>query len=255
MPKKILSCSNLSLLYPKPPAKPLLHSISFEMFMGEIVCVLGPNGSGKSTLLKTILGHFAYSGEMVLNGINAKTLSVSARAKILSYVPQNYILNFPYSVLEVVLMGRFNHSRFIYSKSDRQKALDALQSLGIEHLANHAFPTLSGGQKQLVLIARALAQESEMILLDEMTSALDLSHCFSLLETLKGLKKSLILTSHHPDQCFIADKIAMIKNATLLCYGSPKEVLCESRIEQLYGVATQSVPLPNGGVYFCVKSR
>lgn len=249
----ILSCKNITLRFPKPPLPPLLQDISFEMAKGEILCVLGPNGSGKSTLLKMILGYFDYSGEIYLEGQNAKNLSVRHRAKICSYVPQNYHISFPFSVLEVVLMGRFAHHRFFYSKDDKQKALESLALLDIEHLSQKSYSDLSGGQKQLVLIARALAQKSEIILLDEMTSALDMSHSFSLLNVIKNLKKSIILTSHHPEQCYIADKIALLKDAQLLSYGDYADVLNESGIKALYGIESLKVPLPNGGVYFCPK--
>ena len=104
-----------------------------------------------------------------------------------------------------------------------------------------------------MLIARALAQKSEIILLDEMTSALDMSHSFALLNVIKNLKKSIILTSHHPEQCYIADKIARLKDARLLSYGDYADVLNESGIKALYGIESLKVPLPNGGVYFCPK--
>ncbi|MCX2716802.1 ABC transporter ATP-binding protein [Helicobacter sp. MIT 21-1697] len=253
MSKPFLRVSNLTLLYPKSPALPLLNNISFEIAQGEILCVLGPNGSGKSTLLRTLLGGFAYRGEIIIQGANARDFSAKQRAKFLSYVPQNYHISFPYSALEVVLMGRFNHNRLLYSKSDKHKALKALAMLEIEHLAYSSYPTLSGGQKQLVLIARSLAQESEIILLDEMTSALDMSHSFALLKILKSIQKSIILTSHHPEQCYIADKIALLKDAQLLCYGGRENVLTESYIQKLYGIESLKVPLPNGGVYFCPK--
>ncbi|RDU60981.1 ABC transporter ATP-binding protein [Helicobacter marmotae] len=253
MAKCVLSCKDITLDFPKPPLKPLLNTISFALEEGEIACVLGPNGSGKSTLLKMILGHFPYKGELCLNGINARELSIRQRAKICGYVAQNYHINFPYSVLEVVLMGRFAHTKLFYSKSDKQKAQEALSLLGIEHLALKPYPLLSGGQKQMCLIARSLAQDSQILLLDEMTSALDISHAFSLLRVIQKLKKSIIFTSHHPEQCFIANKVAMLKDTKLLCYGTPKEILREEYIKALYGIDTQRVELPNGGVYFCPK--
>ncbi len=253
MRERILEIRNCTLSYPKPPKRALLNMVNFEMLKGEIVCLLGPNGSGKSTFLKTILGHFDYSGEIILNGVNAKSLSVRDRAKICSYVPQNCHISFPYSVLEVALMGRFVHHRFFYSKSDRDRAMQILATLGIEDLCSREYGTLSGGQKQLVLIARSLLQDSEIILLDEMTSALDMSHSFSLLNRIKSLKKSIILSSHHPEQCFIADKIAMIKDTYLLRCDIPKEALCEEYVSQLYEVSVEKIDLPNGGAFFCPR--
>ncbi|WP_300447383.1 ABC transporter ATP-binding protein [uncultured Helicobacter sp.] len=234
--------------------KQILCDVSLAVNKGEICAILGANGSGKSTLLKAILGHLAYSGGMALNGECADKLSIKERARIVSYVPQSHHINFPYNVLEVVLMGRFSHSALMYHSGDKQKAIESLEMLGIAHLSVQTYSRLSGGQKQLVLIARSLAQDTPIIVLDEPVSALDISHSFRLLEILSQLTdKSIIITSHHPEQCFIAHKIAMIKDGRLLHYGTPKETLCESHIKQLYGIDTQSVVLPNGGVYFCAK--
>lgn len=249
MPKPILSLRDIILPYIKLESS--ARPISFDMYKGEIICLLGPNGSGKSTLLKSILGYYNAKGEILLNGTNIAKLSVKSRAKIISYVPQSHQLAFPYSVFDVVLMGRFSHAPFLYAQADKDIATQALNTLKIAHLANQTYSLLSGGQKQLVLIARALAQNSEIILLDEPVSALDLSHCFGLLEILKGLNKSIILTSHHPEQCFIAHKVAMIRQGALVCFDTTNKALVESNINALYGIDTISTKLPNGGVYFC----
>lgn len=235
--------------------KEILHHINFELKSGEICAILGANGSGKSTLLRAILGLLPYRGSIQIFGQECQELSPLKRSKILSYVPQSQRIVFPFSLLDIVMMGAFSKSAFVYRADDVKKALTALELLQIAHLASQKFATLSGGQQQLGLIARALVQDCPILLLDEPVSALDMSYSFRLLEILATLRdKTILITSHHPEQCFIADKIAMIKDATLLCCGAPRDVLCESRIEQVYGVATQSVPLPNGGMYFCVKS-
>lgn len=243
---KLLSLQNLSVLKP-----PLLKDISFEMEEGEIICILGANGSGKSTLLRAVLGQFDYKGKMLLKGYDSARLSVKKRARILSYVPQNYTLALPYNVLEVVLMGSYLRQIFFYSTHDRKKAQESLELLGILDLAHQKFSTLSGGQKQLVLIARALCQESELILLDEPVSALDLGHCFRLLEVLSTIKKSILLTSHHPEHCFIAHKIIALKNASILGFGTAHEILNEECLSKLYDTTLVGVDLPFGGSYFC----
>lgn len=235
--------------------KEILKQICFELKSGEICAILGANGSGKSTFLRAILGLLPYNGSIQLFGQECQQLSQNKRAKILSYVPQSQHIIFPFSLLEIVMMGAFSKSAFVYRASDTKKAFKALELLQIAHLASQKFATLSGGQQQLGLIARALVQDCPILLLDEPVSALDMSYTFRLLEILTTLRdKTILMTLHHPELCFIANKIAMIKDATLLCCGTPQDVLCESRIEQVYGVATQSVPLPNGGMYFCVKN-
>lgn len=234
--------------------KQILKNVDLSIESGEICALLGANGSGKSTLLKAILGHLDYEGDIFVNSENINTMNIKHRARLISYVPQAHHIAFPYSVFEVVLMGRFSHSFLHYNVEDKQRATDALDMLGIAHLAHLTYTSLSGGQKQLTLIARALAQDSALILLDEPVSALDMSHSFGLLAILKRLShKSIIITSHHPEQCFIAHKIAMLKNGSLLCFGEAGEVLCESYINALYDIHTQSVALPNGGIYFCAK--
>ena len=250
-----ISINDMSVKVGGKNGKDILKNMHFELKSGEICAILGANGSGKSTLLRAILGLLPYQGSIQIFGHECQALSPLKRAKILSYVPQSQRIAFPFSLLEIVMMGAFSKSAFVYRASDVKKALAALELLQIAHLSSQKFATLSGGQQQLGLIARALVQDCPILLLDEPVSALDMSYSFRLLEILATLRdKTILITSHHPEQCFIADKIAMIKNATLLCYGAPQDVLCESRIEQLYGVAAQGVPLPNGGMYFCVKS-
>ncbi len=232
--------------------KEILRHINFELGRGEICAILGANGSGKSTLLRAILGVLPYSGSVKIFNQECHSLSNLQRSKILSYVPQSQHISFPFTLLEVVMMGAFAKSAFVYRAEDSKKACEALELLSIAHLASQKFSTLSGGQKQLGLIARALVQDSPIIVLDEPVSALDMSYAFRLLEILSTLRdKSIVITSHHPDQCFIAQRILMIKKGELFAFGNYDEILRESTIDALYGVTTQSVMLPNGGRYFC----
>lgn len=245
----IVAINNLCVSLQK---KPILHNMDFTVRKGEIVCILGANGSGKSTLLKAILGIIDYSGHILLNGLESAKLSNLARSKILSYVPQIQHTSLPFSLLEVVIMGRFTRApRFSYSKQDKQRALEVLERFDMSHLAYNNFATLSGGQKQLGLIARALIQDSEILILDEPVSALDISYSFRLLDIIKSLQKTTLLTSHHPEQCFIADKVLMIKQGRALVYDSMDATLRESHINTLYDIRTTRIDLPNNGRYFC----
>ena len=245
----LVSVENLSVSIGK---KRIVRDMSFTLEKGEILCILGKNGSGKSTLLKAILGLLEYSGSLRLQGKECKEYSNHARSLVLSYVPQIEQSRFNFSLLEVVLMGRFARSSFFnYSKADKNKALEIIERLNLSAFAHENFAPLRGGQKQLGLIARALAQDSEILVLDEPVSALDISYSFKLLEIIKSLQKTIILTSHHPEQCFIADKILMIKNGAKICFDSMQNALTEEKINQLYDISTTCVILPNSGRYFC----
>ena len=233
--------------------KILLNNINFSLDKNQILCLLGKNGSGKSTLLRTILGNLDYTGSCKIRGVENSALCEKERAQMMSYVPQNSHIIFPFTLLEVVLMGKFaKSSLFSYSKAQKDEARAILESFDIAHLANRLFYSLSGGEKQLGLIARALISDNEIIILDEPVSALDISYSFKLLELIANFKdKTIILSSHFPEQCFIADKILMIKNGEIFKFASQKECLQEPFINALYDINTQAAPLPNKAIYFC----
>lgn len=233
--------------------KILLNNINFSLDKNQILCLLGKNGSGKSTLLRTILGNLDYTGSCKIRGVENSALCEKKRAQMMSYVPQNSHIIFPFTLLEVVLMGKFaKSSLFSYSKAQKDKARAILESFDIAHLANRLFYSLSGGEKQLGLIARALISETEIIILDEPVSALDISYSFKLLELIASFKdKTIILSSHFPEQCFIADKILMIKDGKIFKFASQNECLQEPFINALYDINTQAAPLPNKAIYFC----
>lgn len=233
--------------------KILLNNINFSLDKNQILCLLGKNGSGKSTLLRTILGNLDYTGSCKIRGVENSALCEKKRAQMMSYVPQNSHIIFSFTLLEVVLMGKFaKSSLFSYSKAQKDEARAILESFDIAHLANRLFYSLSGGEKQLGLIARALISENEIIILDEPVSALDISCSFKLLELIANFKdKTIILSSHFPEQCFIADKILMIKNGEIFKFASQKECLQEPFINALYDINTQAAPLPNKAIYFC----
>lgn len=248
-----ISCEKLSYFI---KSTPIFQNLTFTIPSQSITCILGPNGSGKTTLLKSILGLIKYQGQILFHTqdktLNNSTLSPSNRSKLISYVPQLHHLHFPFTLLEIVMMGSFTHSyKMFYTQKDKDKALEVLSQLQISHLSQKPYPTLSGGEKQLGLIARAILQDTPIFILDEPVSALDISHSFKLLELLQSLKnKTIILTSHHPDQCFIATHILMLKDKGLLLYDTPQNALQEQYINALYQTNLCKVELPNGGKYF-----
>ncbi|KAA6224876.1 MULTISPECIES: ABC transporter ATP-binding protein [unclassified Campylobacter] len=244
----MLELLNLSVSIDK---KSILKNINFSLDSGEIMCILGQNGSGKSTLLKAILGVIDYQGQALFKGVNLATLKPIKRARILSFVPQIQNITFPFTLLEVVLMGRYARSEgFSYSKIEIAKALEVLCMLEIQHLKNQNFYTLSGGQKQLGLIARAILQDGEILMLDEPMSALDLSYVFKLEILLKKLKKSIIFSSHQLDTCYISNKILMLKSGEVMCCGLRDEILNEKNVNALYDVNVKSIVLPNYHKHF-----
>ena len=155
------------------PGRPVLWDISFSAGRGEIVCLLGPNGTGKTTLLRCLLGLNAPKGGCVtLDGQNLSALRPRARARRMAYVPQSSGLAFPYEVREVVLMGRVAHMApgAAHNAADRRAVAEALERLEIGHLERRKFQELSGGERQMVLVARALAQQSDLLVMDEPTA-------------------------------------------------------------------------------------
>lgn len=225
--------------------KNVLDSIEFELNKGQIISILGANGSGKSTLLRCIVGLLKYSGEVLLKGQNIKNYNVKQRASFLAYVPQSNFMPYDFSVLEVVLMGRFHGSSFglTYSKKDMEISLNALKKVEIEHFKDRIFNRLSGGEKQLVLLARTLAQQSQIIILDEPVTGLDIGNQMRLLEllsSLKNLNKAIIQATHNPEHALrISDKVIWLDNGKILAKGDPKSVITTSRIEQIYSINSQ----------------
>ncbi|WP_457611922.1 ABC transporter ATP-binding protein [Methanocaldococcus sp.] len=219
----------------------VLKDISFEVNQGEICAIFGPNGAGKSTLFKCIVGFLKPNkGRILVDGKDIINLSPKERAKILAYVPQEHKPSFPYLVKEIVLMGRNPHLSLLGpKKEDYEIACKCLRQVGIGHLADRVYSNLSGGQRQLVLLARALAQETNIMLLDEPTSALDFKNQLKIWDILKKLKESgitIIVTVHDPNHVlWFCDKVIILNKGEILDIGSPLEVLNENNIKKLYG--------------------
>jgi iron complex transport system ATP-binding protein len=222
-----------------------VRGVDLDVFPGEMLGILGPNGSGKTTLLKLLDGMvLPHEGEVLVRGKSMVTLNRGEIAKVVAMVAQENFFRFSFSVLEVVLMGRFPHlGRLQFERSkDMEIAVDALRATHSLELSERSIHGLSGGEKQRVLLARALAQEPGVILLDEPTSFLDLKYkkgIFDLIASLtagKGL--SVVVVSHDLDLVSqYCHRIAMLKNGSVHMTGTPDQVISAANIEKVYECA------------------
>jgi iron complex transport system ATP-binding protein len=223
----------------------VLKDVELNVELGEMWSIVGPNGSGKSTLLKCINRILKPKQNIVLiDGKDASRLDLKELSKIIGYVPQNSTSAFPFTVFDVVLMGRKPYIHWNLSDSDNEIVAEMLDFLGIGDLAMRYFNELSGGEQQKVIIARALAQQPQILLLDEPTSSLDIKHQLEILCMLKSLtqskERSVIASIHDLNLASrFSDKILMLKKGCIHAVGTPEEVLTEENIETVYGIKAQ----------------
>jgi iron complex transport system ATP-binding protein len=221
-------------------------NVSFVLAGGEVLCLLGPNGSGKTTLFRTVLGLLpAIAGTVAVDGEAVRTWSWRQRALVFGYVPQAQLGLFPFTVREMVLMGRTAHVRTFGSpaRRDRDAASAALSTLGIAHLAERPYTQVSGGERQLALIARALAQEPRILIMDEPTASLDFGNQVRVLTQVQALARrgiAVILSTHDPDQAFLCgDRAALLHEGRLARLGPPDEVITPASLRETYGVEVE----------------
>ena len=224
-----------------------------DLQRGEVLCLLGPNGSGKTTLFKTLLGLLpAQSGEVLLDGRPMHELARSEIARRVAYVPQAHAAHFPFRVIDMVVMGRTAHLALFAAptKQDRAKALEALTTLGIAGLAENEYTRISGGQRQLALIARALAQDAPAIVMDEPTASLDFGNQVVVLAEVKRLAAqglAVLLSTHDPDHAFsVGNRVALLDEGRLIAQGLPADVLTPERLRSVYGVSVVIERLSQG---------
>ncbi|MDR0840755.1 MAG: ABC transporter ATP-binding protein [Christensenellaceae bacterium] len=222
---------------------PVLKDVSFTLEKGESLCVLGPNGTGKTTLFRCVINlHKLQGGKVLIDGKNSASLRAEARARLIAYVPQASALTFPYTVRETVLMGRIAHQKLGASPSHKDKlaAEAAMERLDVLHMAQCRFHELSGGERQLVLVARALAQQAEYLVLDEPTSSLDYANQIRILQVIKHLASdgyAILMTSHLPDQTFLAaTRVLMLKDGLVFACGAPEATVTSQNLSALYGL-------------------
>lgn len=221
--------------------KAVISGISLAVESGEVLCLLGANGSGKTTLFKTILGLLRpISGRVCVDGEDIAHWPRQRLAKTLGYVPQAHTPPFAYSVRDVVLMARSVHSGAFASPGKRDIVIadEALDRLSILRLAHQRYTELSGGERQLVLIARALAQQARVLVLDEPTSNLDFGNQMRVLRHVKELAASglgLLMTTHFPDFAFLcASRVALMKQGRILAIDRPENTLTQASLEEAY---------------------
>lgn len=253
-----LEIKNLSCGYND---RTVIENFNASLADGDVFCLLGSNGVGKTTTFKTILGFLKpLGGEILADGENVLAMSDKARAQLISYVPQAHVPPFAFSVFDVVMMsanarlGMFERP----SKKDEDVALGALETLKMGDFKDKIYTDLSGGERQMVLIARALAQRSKVILLDEPTANLDFGNQMRVLRRIKELAAHgyiVVMTSHQPEQVFYVDaKVAMLGRDKSYIYGAAKEVVTSENLREIYGTDIRVVKNEIEGEerYFCV---
>jgi predicted ABC transporter, ATPase component len=222
---------------------PILKDVSLTLRQGEIVCILGPNGIGKTTVFRSVLGFLKLlEGEVLLDGVPRDRIRARDFAKCVGYVPQSHEPPFPYSVPDVVVMGRAAHLRpFEAPGLEEYHIVDqVLNMLEISYLREKTYTQISGGERQMVLIARALAQNSSLLVMDEPTANLDFGNQIHVLQSIKKLTASglgVLMTTHNPDHAFLCcDRVILLTKDKQVLEGTVDEIVTEENLRKAYGV-------------------
>lgn len=233
------------------PCGRAIDHVTLQVDQGEFVGVIGPNGSGKSTVLKNVYRALQPdSGNILLDGENLLTMSHKRSALKLAVVGQENDVPFDFSVEEIVSMGRSPHKKLFEMDNghDRKVVYHALEHLGIEHLAKRNYRHLSGGEKQRVLIARAIAQESDFLILDEPTNHLDISYQMQIFDFIKRLNVTALSAIHDLNMAALyCDRLYVLQKGHVVLQGPPDEILTPENIYQVYGVRSSVARHPDTG--------
>lgn len=254
----ILEAVSLSFAYPGGGA--VLRDFSLSVAPGEMVAILGANGAGKSTALNLLSGYLRpASGAARLAGRPVRDYPAAERARLLALVPQAVAGALPYTVEEIVRLGRFRrHGPWRGPGPEDARVVDAaLASMELTPLRGRSFPQLSAGERQRVLLAAALAQEPQAVLLDEPTAALDLGHAARLMAALAGRRDAglaVVFVAHDVQLAAAwADRVAVLREGRVLAIGRPREVVTPGLVREIYGVEAHVVPAPDGAVLVAAK--
>lgn len=247
-----LTVKNLSFSY---GAHQVLTDISFDLHKGEFLSVLGPNGVGKSTLFRCILGLLpGYTGQILSDKDDMRTLPHRETARRIAYIPQIHTPTFGYTVLDTVLMGTSRQVGMFAQPGKEQIAIasEALSRVGAAHLTQRNFSNLSGGEQQLVLVARAIAQQADVLVMDEPTSALDYGNQLRILQLVRELAQegyAVLLSTHNPQHALsFASRILALSDGRVAALGDAQDVLTEDLVCTLYGVRVTFAQTPGGRV-------
>lgn len=256
----------VDLHFSYPNGKDVIKGVSFKVMEGDVFSILGPNGCGKTTLLKCLCGILKPTrGSILLDDVNVNSISRSEYAKMVAYLPQEHRSFLPYRVLDFVVMGRAPHLGIFSTPSDRDYSIaeEALKEVGAYHLKDRPYVELSGGEKQLVLIARALAQQPKILLLDEPTSQLDLKNQAIVLKVLSRLAQRgliIIMTTHFPTHAFLhSNRVGLMMAGRFLAIGEPEQVITEENLRKAYDVDVKVLsvksPVDDGFIKMCIPTE
>ena len=236
----------------------ILHHVSTAFEKGKLTVIIGPNGSGKTTLLKAAVGILPVeSGKILADGENILTMKSKARAKKIAYLAQGRPVP-DMTAEQAVLHGRFAHTPYpyIYTEKDKEIAAFAMERMGISDFADQPMASLSGGMRQNVYLAMALAQETDYILLDEPTTYLDIANRFQIMDTLRALadgKKGVVAVLHDPELALsFADEIAVMQDGAIVAQDTPQSI-CQSKIlDRVFHISLQQIQMENGSTHYVV---
>ena len=252
----LIDAKNISFSYHN---NQVLDNVNFQLYQGDVLSLVGQNGCGKTTLLKILMGIYKSKGSVKIFSKEIQSYSYKELAKLISYVPQTHQIPFDYTVFDVVLMGRLAHIGLFsnYSLQDKEIAIKCLEKVGISHLKDSIYSKISGGERQLAFIARALVQESKIIFMDEPVTGLDYGNQLKLLKFLKELcleGYTFVKTTHYPDHALYAsNKVMMLQNGKILDVGDINTKLTKENIKKLYDVDVEIISKQNGYKY-CIPT-
>lgn len=240
--------------------KPLLSDISFTIEPNRLYCLMGANGCGKTTLINCILGmHRQESGVVYVGGADARKLRPAELAVRAAFVPQTHEKTFPYTVEQIVMMGRSVYADALRGPGECERAIvaDVLQRTGIVHLADRPYTQISGGELQLVMLARALAQQAPVIIMDEPSAHLDFRNELVFMETVASLirdeETAVLMATHSPNHPFFFERsgidtqVLALADGRLRYTGTPSEILTEERIREIYGIQARVLTADDAG--------
>lgn len=250
-PDAMLEASGLEFTWPgaNPPSRKILDGMTLSVEVGEVMCLMGPNGCGKTTFIDCVLGeNRPDAGQILLAGRDARAMTARERALIAAYVPQSRGVTFPYTVRHMVELGRTAHvgANGLLGAEDEDAVESALASCGIAHLADRALTELSGGEAQMAVLARALAQAAPLVVLDEPTAHLDFRNELVFLEAVETLavkrRSTVLMATHAPNQAFhlaaagLRVRVAVMGAGKVVACGPPADVLVPDVMRRAFGV-------------------